>query len=110
MCSLCRDLCGSESSEQGHTALDRCGVEDQGLWFGGSQSSRRIYCLCKTQSCDLTFAVETRRKEKADLEASLVQLGAPSGSLQTKISDLAGSTATTEADLKAATAIWRRNR
>ena len=60
---------------------------------------------CKTQSSDFTFAVETGGKEKADLEASLVQLGATSETLQTKISDLAGSVGTTEADLKAATAI-----
>ena len=60
---------------------------------------------CKTQSSDLTFAVETGSKEKADLEASLVQLGATSESLQTKMSDLAGCTATTEADLKDATAV-----
>ena len=49
--------------------------------------------------------METGSKEKVDLEACLVQLGPPSESLQTKISDLAGSTATTEADLKAAIAI-----
>ena len=60
---------------------------------------------CKTQSSDLTLAVETGSKEKADLEASLVQLGATSESLQTKMSDLAGGIATTEADLKDATAI-----
>jgi len=60
---------------------------------------------CKTQSSDLTFAVQTGQKEKADLEANLVKLGASSESHQAKIADLAGSAATTEADLKAATAI-----
>jgi len=60
---------------------------------------------CKTQSSDLTFAVQTGQKEKADLEANLVQLGASSESLQTKIDDLAGSAATAEAELTAATAI-----
>ena len=60
---------------------------------------------CNTQSSALTFAVETGSKEKADLEASLVQLGATSESLQTKMSDLADSIATTEDDLKDATAI-----
>ena len=63
---------------------------------------------CKTQSSDLTLAVETGSKEKADLEASLVQLGATSESLQTKMSDLAGCIATTEADLKDATDIWAK--
>ena len=58
-----------------------------------------------TDSSDLTFGVETGSKEKADLEASLVQLGATSETLQTKIRDLAGSTTITEADLRAATAI-----
>ena len=60
---------------------------------------------CKTQSSDLTLGVETGSKEEADLEASLVQLGATSETLQTKISDLAESTATTEADLKTTTTI-----
>ena len=59
----------------------------------------------KTQSSDLTFAVQTGQKEKADLEANLVKLGASSESHQAKIADLAGSAATTEAELKAATAI-----
>ena len=52
---------------------------------------------CKTQSSDLTLAVETGSKEKADLVTSLVLFG-------TKISGLDGSIATTKADLKAATA------
>ena len=60
---------------------------------------------CKTQWSDLTFAVQTGQKEKADLEANLVKLGASSESHQAKIADLAGSAATTEADLKAAIAI-----
>ena len=67
--------------------------------------TKNFTAWCKTQSSDLTFAVETGSKEKADLEASLVQLGDTSESLQTKMSDLAGSIATTEADLKDATAI-----
>ena len=59
---------------------------------------------CKVQPSDLTFGVETGSKEKADLEASLVQLGVTSETLQIKISDLAGNFATAEAVLKATTA------
>ena len=43
---------------------------------------------CKTQSSDLTFAVQTGQKEKADLEANFVKLGASSESHQAKIADL----------------------
>ena len=102
--SLCRDPCGGESSEQGHTALDRSGVEDQGRRFGGSQSSRRIYCLVQGAVERFDIWRGNGSKEKADLEASLVQLGATSETLQIKISDLAGNIATAEAVLKATTA------
>ena len=49
---------------------------------------------CNTQSSDLTFYVKTGQNEKADLEANLVQLGASSETLQTKVDDLARSAAT----------------
>ena len=65
---------------------------------------------CKTQSSALTLAVETGSEEKADLEASLVQIGATRDSVQTKISDPAGSAATTEAELKATTAFRAKER
>ena len=94
-----------ESSEQGHTAPDRSGVEDQAEGLEAHRVHQEFTLWCKTQSSELAFAVETGSKDKADLEASLVQLGATSEILQTKVSDLAGSTATTEADLNAATVI-----
>ena len=48
--------------------------------------------------------------DKADLEESLVQIGATRDSLQTKISDAAGSAATTEAEMEATTAFWAKER
>ena len=54
---------------------------------------------------NLAFVVDTEQKEQANVEADLEQLGTASPFLQTKIYDLVGSTAATEADLKAATVI-----
>ena len=59
--------------------------------------------LCKRNSETWHFVVNTEQKEKANLKANSEQLGTASLSLQTKINDLVGTAAATEADLKAAT-------
>ena len=75
-----------ESSQQGHAVLVRSEVER--LEAHGVREEFTAWC--KTQTSDLTVAVETGSEEKVDLKASFVQLGAASESLRTKIRDLVG--------------------
>ena len=65
--------------------------------------SSQLCVSCKTS--DLATAVETKQKEKTDLEAQLTQLRVANKALRTKIGDIAESGATSEADLTAATVI-----
>ena len=58
---------------------------------GGQTTSREFSVWCKSQTSDLAFAVQTEQKDQADLEAQLVQLGATSEALRTKIGDFARS-------------------
>ena len=81
-----------EPSQQGHAVLDRSEVER--LEAHGVRGEFAAWC--KTQTSDLTVAVETRSEEKVDLKASFVQLGAASESLRTKIRDLVGCAAITK--------------
>ena len=75
-----------ESSQQGHALLVRPEVER--LEAHGVREEFTAWC--KTQTSDLTVALETGSEEKVDLKASFVQLGAASESLRTKIRDLVG--------------------
>ena len=82
----------SESSERDHAALDRSEVEQLEV-----QRLREGFTAWrKTQSSDLTVAVETGSEEKADLKASFVQFATTSEHIRTMIRDLVGCVTTTK--------------
>ena len=81
-----------ESSEQGHAVLDRSEVER----FEAHRVREEFTAWCKTQSSDLTVAVETGSEEKAVQKASFDQLGATSESIRTKIRELVERVTTTK--------------
>ena len=93
-----------ESSQQGHAVLVRSEVER--LEAHGVREEFAAWC--KTQTSDLTVAVETRSEEKVDLKASFVQLGATSESLQTKTRDLVGCVTITK-ELGQRYGLWEQN-
>ena len=94
----------SESSQQGRAVLVRSEVER--LEAHGVREEFTAWC--KTQTSDLTVAVEMGSEEKVDLKASFVQLGATSESLQTKTHDLAGSVTITM-ELGQRYGLWEQN-
>ena len=57
-----------ESSEQGHAVLDR----SEAVRLEAHRVREEFTAWCKTQSSDLTVAVETGSEERADLKASVV--------------------------------------
>jgi len=61
--------------------------------------------FCEHRSKDLGFEIKTGKTDKGELEAAIAKEAATAGSLTEKIDELAGSIATDEGDLKAATAI-----
>ena len=94
----------SESSQQGHAGLVKAEVER--LEAHGVREEFTAWC--KTQTSDLTVAVETGSEEKVDLKASFVQLGDASESLRTKIRDLAGCVTMTK-ELGQRYGLWEQN-
>jgi len=60
---------------------------------------------CQNAVQETGFAIETATKEKVELEAKLVEVGAEIEESTSKIADLAAGIATNEADLSAASAI-----
>ena len=88
-----------ESSQQGHAVLVRSEVER--LEAHGVREEFTAWC--KTQTSDLTVAVETGSEEKA----SFVQLGAASESLRSKTRDLVGCVTITK-ELGQRYGLWSR--
>ena len=72
--------------QQSHVVLVRSEVERLEAYGVREEFS----AWCKTQTSDLTVAVEKGSEEKVDVKASSAQLGAASESLRTKIRDLGG--------------------
>merc|ERR1719361_2966703 len=60
---------------------------------------------CEDRSKNLGFEIKTAKAEVADLTATIQKEEAVTAELTSKVEDLAGSIATDEADLKAATEI-----
>jgi len=73
------------------------------------EGAQQIYAefaeWCEEQSKELNFQIKTGKSEVRDLKATIEQATAKIGSLETRVEELAGSVATNEADLKAATHI-----
>ena len=90
-----------ESSQQGHAVLVRSEVERL-------EAPEEFTAWCKTQTSDLTVAVETGSEEKVDLKASFVQLEAANESLRTKIRDLDGCVTITK-ELSQRYGLWEQN-
>jgi len=80
--------------------------------IGEGEESHAIYTefaeMCEERSKSLAFEIKTQKAEVAELKATIDEETALGGSLDTKVGELSESIATDEADLKAATAIRKK--
>ena len=77
---------------------------------GGQTISREFYVWCESHTSDLASVVQTEQKDQSDVEAQLAEFGATSDAFRMKIDDVARSGATSDADLKATSAIRKKER